>query len=59
LSIAARPCTPRAYLARADDQQIVDCHLIQRDHAHHRPDAAAGEPWGMLEQGSQIMRRAA
>ena len=38
------------HLAWADDQQIVDPHLIQRDHPHRRPDAAAGEPRRMFEQ---------
>ena len=38
------------HLARADDQQIVDRHLIQRDHAYRRPDAAAGEPRRVLQQ---------
>ena len=47
------------HFARADHQQVVDRHVLQRDDVHRRPDAAAGEPRRVFQQRPQIVGRAA
>ena len=43
-------------LARADDEHIIHCHLVQRGHAHLGADAPPRKPRCPLEQRTQVVR---